>query len=527
MNKWIDWWKTDKRYILGIKVLLAALLPILCCLMYCGVQGRSIGEVYLPSSEWNDELFYYKQVEGMVQYGYPQGYFGFNESHARKLSFAAWSPVLVFPWVLWGMVFGWNLMSPVICNIVLLTLAVAGFVLLVRPGWKQEGILALLFCLYTPFVRYMLSGMPEIICFSMLILFYGLAWNYMKRERGWKLALLLAMGVVMTWMRPYLLVFLLLPLFLWVRRSGRKGALGSLGVLALAVGGYALIKHYLGAEYFADLFFTDWVSAFFTQGFFGGLHYFFGKLYYMGRAFAAHTIQAFRTCLASGAYFAGFLAVMLVLAWQSIRDARRARKEKNLTPMLVLEGHLLLSFVGMLFALLLMYKLTEGSKHLLTFIAAGIFVVSLMETKAYKKAVFLGAVFAYLYTYMATSAYDYQVPFVQPRRQEAVELWRQELDKTMAANRENVPGYDNVVIWTLSEEQEDGSLKSSRWQLLYSLPPGFGISCCEGDYVEENLEGLKSKYIAGESGGRVDALCREAGYEELMRDEELVLYRRR
>ena len=64
-----------------LKALLLAMLPLVCCLVYCGSQGRSLGEVYLPSSEWNDELFYYKQVESILKFGYPLGYYGFNESH--------------------------------------------------------------------------------------------------------------------------------------------------------------------------------------------------------------------------------------------------------------------------------------------------------------------------------------------------------------------------------------------------------------------------------------------------------------
>ena len=66
-----------------------ALLPLLCALAACALEGRSLLEVYLPASEWNDELFYYKQVEGILAHGYPYGYFGFNESHALQLSFAA------------------------------------------------------------------------------------------------------------------------------------------------------------------------------------------------------------------------------------------------------------------------------------------------------------------------------------------------------------------------------------------------------------------------------------------------------
>lgn len=88
------WWNRERR-ILTLKAGLMALLPLLCCVAACAAQGGRLSQVYLPASEWNDELFYYKQVEGILSHGYPQGYFGFNESHALKLSFAAWSPVLV------------------------------------------------------------------------------------------------------------------------------------------------------------------------------------------------------------------------------------------------------------------------------------------------------------------------------------------------------------------------------------------------------------------------------------------------
>ena len=60
MEKFKNWWKQDKRYLTMTKAVLFALLPLVCCLVYCAVQGKSIGEVYLPGSEWNDELFYYK-----------------------------------------------------------------------------------------------------------------------------------------------------------------------------------------------------------------------------------------------------------------------------------------------------------------------------------------------------------------------------------------------------------------------------------------------------------------------------------
>ena len=534
MDKFLGWWRVDKRYMVLLKAVLLALLPFLCCIVYCAAQGRTIGQVYLPGSEWNDELFYYKQVEGIVSFGYPQGYFGFNESHALKLSFAAWSPVLVFPWILWGLLFGWNLMSPIWCNLFLMTLCCFLFVWLVRPTWKQLGILAFLFCLYTPFVRYILSGMPEVICFAMLILFYGISINYLEREKNWKLVMLVIMSGIMTLMRPYLLLFLLLPLFFWMKKNRRKGAVGSLFVLAAVLGTYAGIKHYLGAEYFAPLFFTDWVTAFFEQGFFGGIRYTLAKLYYMGTDFLGHTLQGFRTGLASGAFFGGYLVMMAVLIIQSLRDfigIRHRRREGAATPededskqrnMLIVEGHLAFCFVAMLFALLLMYKLTEGSKHLLTFMAAGLFIVALMETGFYKKAVLVGAVFAYLYTYKAVDPYDYQVPFVAQERQAQLEDWTGAFEELLTLSGK-APNFDNVVMWVFNDEIDE-QRENLEWQLLYGLPKGFGISCCMPDYVIQNFGSLKCRYMATLSGGRIDGMCADAGYRELYRSGSLVLY---
>ncbi|RKJ19891.1 hypothetical protein D7X48_11115 [bacterium D16-50] len=541
MKKFCEWWRAEaghameRRYVTLIKSLLLGILPLVCCLVYCGVQGRSLGEVYPPCSEWNDELFYYKQVEGIVNYGYPQGYFGFNESHALKLSFAAWSPVLVFPWILWGLVFGWNLMSPMFCNIALMTLCCILFVWMVRPTWKQTGILSLLFCLYRPFVRYMLSVMPEIICFSMLIVFYGLAVNYLRREKAYKLVLLFLMSGVMTLMRPYLLLFMLLPAWFWFRRSRWKGAAGSLAVIGAVVGLYACIKHYLGAEYFAPLFFTDWVTAFFEQGLFGGIRYTAGKLYYMGKDFWGHTLQGLRTGLASGAFFAGFLVCTGVLAGQSAADLykiRRDRKraaeaaqgERPKNVLVHIEAHLAFSCVAMFFALLLMYKLTEGSKHLLTFMAAAVFVISLMETRFYKKAVLVGVAFAYLYSYMAVNPYDYQVPFVQEERKADVERWQELLGERLSLEEES-PGFENVVIWVF-KDTVDGISANTVWQLLYALPEGFGVSCCMPEYVAENFDELKSRYLFTAAAGEIDGLCAQAGFEKVGEAGGMVLYQR-
>lgn len=526
-EQFTDWWKQDKRYLTLVKAVLMALLPVVCCLVRTAAEGRSIGQVYLPSSEWNDELFYFKQVESIVKYGFPRGYFGFNESHALQLSFAAWSPVLVFPWILWGLVFGWNLLSPVICNIVLLTLTMFVFVWLVKPTWKQLGILTVLFGLYTLFTRYMLSGMPEVICFSMLILFYGLAFSYLNKETKGKLTAMFIVSVLLTLMRPYMLLFLLLACFFRIRRSRKSGWIVSALVVACTGVVYVLIKHYLGAEYFTPLFYTDWITTFFTDGIGAGFRNFFGTLHWKGLEFYRHCVSGAKSGLASGAFFDGYLLLLAILLVQSVLDFRAYRREKQtrLRNQLIIEVHFAFSLIAMLFAHLLMYKMVEGSKHFLTFIAAGIFIVSMLQTRYYKKAVLLGAAFLYLYSYKAVEPYDYQVPYVTEDREAQVEYWQQIFAEHLTLETEKVPNYENVVIWTFGDETPQGN-QNLKWQLLYGVPEGFGISCCEREYILEHLTELRSRYLATVSGGEIDELCSVEGYEEIGRDADMVLYRR-
>lgn len=561
MERFLDWWKKEDRRATLLKALLLALVPLLCCVAYCAAQGRWIWEVYLPSSQWNDELFYYKQVEGILSHGYPQGYFGFNESHALKLSFAAWSPVLVFPWVIWGLMFGWNLASPVLCNIFLLSLACFLYVWLVRPSWRQLGMVALLFGLYNNFARYMLSGMPEAICFAMVILFYGAAVNYLRRRKNYKLVVLFAMSCTMTLMRPYLILFLLLPCWLWIlgsRRGRWLRVLGSAAILGATLGLYGAINHYLGAEYITPLFYTDWIQAFFRQGVLGGLRFTFEKLLTKGSEYMDYAKQGLRTVNTTGAVYAGYLLCLFALAVQCAGDWAAYRRSgkgfdrssgKGLdrhpgedldrhpgagdSPQgaaagwAVARAHLAFCFLTMLPALLLMYKTIEGSRHLLTFMAALIFLIPLAEKGAWRRtacvAACLGAAFAYLYIYRAADPYDYQVAYMQEERRASLEEWERVFDESLALDREDVPNYRNVVIWVQNDVIEDAPVYTA-WQLLYMLPEGFGINCCTRDYVLEHVGSLRSRYLCGPVGGEIERLCEENGYRQLYTDGEMALY---
>lgn len=562
-NRWKTWWRRERGTCLRAAVL--ACLPVIACLVCCAARGQGIGQVYLPSSERNDELIYYKQVEAILEYGYPRGYFGFNESHALKLSFAAWSPALMLPWVLWGLLFGWNLLSPVLCNLFLLAGAMLLYGMLAKPDWKQTGIISLLFFLYMPFSWYMLCGMPEIGCMSLAIVFYGAAAGWLRRRRGGLLAVMFALAGLLTLMRPYFLLFLLLPAYFWIfrdaaggsrgmadsggtgekgRASGRGGkpgegrirwgaVLGTAAVFAAVLGAYAWIGHFLAAAYFRPLYRMDWLTAFFQKGLGGGLKNLFGSLYYSGREFVSYMKQGMVSGLPAGGIFCCYVVMLLILFWQSVRDVVALRRleaggerRRELGGQLALEGHLAFSFLAMLFAtLLLMSNFHDGCKHLLTFLAAGIFPIARMRTVYWKKAILTGVAFAFVLFYHGAAFEAYQPTFYQEAVALGLEGFGADVERELALAGDAGPSYDNTVIWVLSDELPEGP-RYTGWQYLYALPPGFGINCCTAEYVTENFRSLRSRYLCVVPGGPVEEACRLMEYEEIAGNEHAVLYRR-
>ncbi len=503
-----------------LKAAALGLLPLLCCGAFLIFSGKSLFDVNLAASPWNDELFYFKQTEGILLNGYPLGYFGFNESHALTLSYAAWSPVLLLPWLLWGLVFGWNLMSPILCNLVVYVVTLFLAALLVKPSWKQIGIFAVFFASFTLNVRYILSTMPEITCFCMLILFYALAISYEKEEKLWKIVCMFLLAVIMTWMRPYLLLMLFLPMiYLFLRKKERKyrimACLVSLGILGLTLAVYWAINHYLAAEYFAPLFFTDWVKVFFEQGFFAGLHNMLATLFYKGRDFSGHMVRGLTEGLASGLFFIMYLVTMILLLWQNLTRGKREQ--------LLVRWHLFGSFFAMWMAILLMYKLTEGSKHLLTFIVGGIFLLAMTETRFLARPIVTALCLLFLFGVKASSDYDFAVPFTSTELETRQEYWERTFAENLEIRGEELPSFDNTVIWVFNDNV-DGEWINTDWQMLYELPAGYGISCCYQDYVAENLDSLQSRYLAVTAGGRIDEMCREKGWTEVGRDSRLVVY---
>ena len=501
-----------------LNALLMGLVPVLLCIITCAIDGKWVGEVYIPSSTWNDELYYYKLVEAILEHGYPMGYYGFNESHALKLSFAAWSPVLLLPWVIWGFLFGWNLMSPVICNMVMMALAVFLFTYLTKPKKWQMIAMAGMLAMFTPMVRYTFACMPEITCFFLIIVFLGLALSYCEKESGIKIIFMFVLSALATLMRPYFILFMLLPGYYWFKKRKMAGSLGTLGIIGVTGIIYVAIKHYLGAEYFTVLFNTEWIEKFFTDGIFAGIKFMLYKICNVGIQFFQMFIESFISGLPAGALFVAFILILLLMGMTTV--GKWKRKEKDVS----VYAHFTFCTFGMWMALLLMYKMTEGSKHLSAFIVTGILLLSLVSVKQLWKWILTALLCGFLFIFMAREPINYEIPYKTDKLESQLLSLREELKDNMELSDVS-PSFENTVIWVFSDEI-DGKEVQLAWQMMYLFPDEYGINLCYGNYVLDNYDSLKSRYIATVPGGKIDKLLKENGAPVMAENEAIIIYKK-
>ena len=596
--------KTKNIKISGIIcIIILGLLPVLSVLIRNIVSPAPVS---LLTSQWNDELFYFKQVESIIDYGYPRGYYGFNESKALSLSFAAWSPVLVWPWVIFGFLFGWTQNLVFVYNLIIYVIAMLAFGALVKPNVKQTAVISVWFLSFFLNARYIYSSMPEVICFSHLIIYWALMISYLRGGKKSELGGAIVLAILMTFMRPYLILFLAFSLVVMIvtAKRGRKIidtilAIATFGVTAFV---YYLLNHFLSAEYLLPFFYTDFITTFFTEGIGAGIHHLFGTLYYKGRDFLGFMKGAFTADSAPGIFFWIFTIMMLLQFIMSVGDIRKmlpkkAKSEKKTeakgedktevkseikaddkqdakveakadeikkemeavveaiadakTPEIsealkadakaeekespysefVCGLYMLFADFAFLMAILLMYKLTEGSKHLLTFIMAGVLVMILDKKKGLVCGLIMSAVVIYFGAFHCVgNDYDFGIPVKTPMTEAQYMYWEKAFRENIVLDLSDVPSYKNAIIWEFRDEV-DGEYVTTEWQMLYALPSGTGISCCMdmnggSSYTERNFYRLRCRYIAAPAGGRIDEMCEEAGYEIIGCDDQLVVYAR-
>ena len=132
--------------------LLCVLGAIVFLFVFYSLAYRTpLWDVWLAPNMDNDEVIYNRQIVSVITHGGPQGYFGYDETHAAIGRYGGWGPILIWAYALPGFLFGSSINTVFWCNILFGILGLAIFARAARLNvWQQLVCAATLVCLWIP-----------------------------------------------------------------------------------------------------------------------------------------------------------------------------------------------------------------------------------------------------------------------------------------------------------------------------------------------------------------------------------------
>ncbi len=165
-----------------LNINLAALLMIVMPLILAGIVAiyhylRNGGMSAVPGLMWNDEAAYYQLIKTYTEYLSPAGYWGFNGNHAILGTGGAWSPAIIWPYVIFAHIFPLSKGFVYFVNLFYITLANLIFYFCVKPDTKQSIKLALAQAGSAVFILYLSVNMSEMFRYAIVIVLAGLLYQ--------------------------------------------------------------------------------------------------------------------------------------------------------------------------------------------------------------------------------------------------------------------------------------------------------------------------------------------------------------
>ena len=468
--------------------------------------------------DWNDEVFYYKQIEGIRDYGLPQGYFGYNESHAVYGTLGAWSPVLYLFFGLYSKIFGWDFIDPIWCNLILLTIAMGVFALRLHLNLKQTVALCALYLVFMPITRFSLLCMAEIIVFFLLILFCAVWFPVIIKQRqtndstkmySWtELSVLYVIVSLLVLMRPYY-ILLLIPVGYQIFQQTRLkrtmvfNLVYSVGIMTF----FLWMNANFCAAYFEPTINMSWLYSF-QQGVKVGFSRIMDILFDSFRAFITQSVIGITGNSIAGGIFVAYLIIMAVFLCEAYRQRHNVRIGRSW-------GEWFLIFFFMLCTKFLFY-IGNGYRHLMGFIIIGILICAIfLPIKIYISVIFATMFWCFI---IKGEPVCELLPVTTVEMISEIDAGEAILKERVLIDK-NADPWENTVIWLYTDDL------FIKWQDLYAFPSGIGINLCMKQYVLDNFDNLKSKYIMTNLGGDVDIKCLQSGKELLAEYGEVHIWK--
>lgn len=485
----MSFFKKKENILYITSAIILALIPIVALLGRLLVNRHTLTDVWPISSTWNDEAMYYKQVESIVKFGIPQGYFGYNESSAAHLSFGAWNPVIFLFWALWGKIFGWSFTSPYIFNTVFFALSLFVFGLLSKTKIKEACLICLSFLAFTPLSRFLLSYMPETFIWGLLIILVGLYISAEHKNSNAKTIFIFAILFYLVLIRPYFAVLFIFPFLLSFNCQKKKKALMIIISAVLCI--LSVVLFFVLGKAFTAAYVKDVSNNFFSKISTHGprlvLKEMLDVLKYNNALVFFYIKQSFSSSSHLGAYYFTFIASSLLIL---VRAVTAFAKKDNLDTKLKY-ALLFISQALVYLSIMVLYNIDSGYRHVICFIILD-FILLLTDDKLRSSVKYITEVlyitlFIFFFIIKGNIPEIYDVPYLDPDNSERTEFAndKESLNGLLVISKNS--RWDNTIDVLLAE----GSSLDS----FYILPTGFGINLCERDYLETNITGLKSSYL--------------------------------
>lgn len=514
--------KSEKRERIGkfgFALFLTA-TPLLAAALFCLKDGKMIWDVYLPQGGWSDEITYYKQIEGILSHGMPRGYFGYNQSRALYGTLGVWGLIPLLPYCLWGVLFGWNYVSPIYANIFFCASALLLVCLMIRLK-RSRMIFFSFFWFANQFLnRYLLSGVIEASVTSQLLLVTAMGYGMLADAGGGNgespskisdTALLAASTVLICFLslgRPYYEVLFLIP-FWKACKDKRRVWQAVLPALALVT----LVLFFVNSHYFCSTYFSSMISlsGMWERGFLGILARLFSGLVEIARLMW----YAVRYKGVGVGWYYLLLAVEL-FAMAALCVCRRIC-HKRVPPMFLIT---LLGDGLIVWSIIELYDLGVGARHILALVTANALLLALESRLPVNALTALICLASIIQTGDADAP-----PYRDEHYARYMEELREEFAKVVHVS-ERI-SYDNVVAMPTADTsaQDPGEGVCTYYGLLFAMPAGVGISLDFEDYYDQP-ENIKAGYILVHPQGlirkKLEAMEMVCVYE----NQELALYAR-
>ncbi len=507
--------KYVRRILWGILIL----SPLIAVIVMGATTGTSVLQLDAYNTTWNDEVGYLRAIRTMRTQGLPTGIQSYNEVASDIPSYGAYTILTYLPYAALSFLTGMtshNFMY--YCNVLIIVLANAVFLRLVKPDAKKTVWLIVFSCLSLAYQRYVWSGMSEALFCSALIVAVGcFLWLSDGREHSrWKENVVLA-GVTLIilycgMLRSFQYIWLLIPLY-YLLVSDRKpvgkaifllGGLVAFGI-CFSVSRY-LMDHWRAVYYYNIV--GDNMEKYLellSSGL-GGIRQIFSEVLQANISAIEAVIGYLKEGSLNGVILATFFIQELLLFVETVRSiVKREWQTAWLMGLTLMIGGVIYE------ATIILYVVKQCPRMVLSAVVFSGYLLC-MRAHPVSKGVRQGAETALVVAALCINTSSFSIP--QARDGVDIDVLTSSLAEVLELDEDDSWGN------TIAKPSESGHM-----QTTICLPAYMNTSTCTKSYLKKAIanDTVRSKYILLPDGHSLCEACEEK-YEIVWQGDGHTLY---